>query len=238
MYIDEYGVEFSDDKKTLISFSITFEGVYRIPDGVEKIRDFAFANTLITSVTIPDTVHSIGEGAFFECPNIESIVIPSSVTVISESTFMSCENLREVILPEGLTRIERLAFWYCKSLESLHLPQSLLYIGSGAFRGCNNLEPVVLPDNIEVYENAFNSFEKVIMPKDQSRVNIIHSKEFDPDYEKEIMQQCITKDGLVDMKKYFYLLYANENQYDGTKMDDLDEVVPPDLYVGDILSHF
>ena len=195
MYTDVYGVQFSDDKKTLIKCPQEFEGVYKIPDGVEEIDDMAFANTHITSVVIPDTVHRIGSGAFSTCyqlraielpphleelgdhafvfSNIESIAIPGSVKVVGGGAFMTCEKLRQVVISEGVACIESYAFNDCTSLESVTLPQSVSYIGSCAFSECRKLKPIALPEVLDFCASAFDSPEKVILPADTSRIRVL-----------------------------------------------------------------
>jgi hypothetical protein len=53
---------------------------------------FAYCNSL-TSVVIPNSVTSIGYGAFYECFSLTSVVIPRSVTSIGENAFYGCYNL-------------------------------------------------------------------------------------------------------------------------------------------------
>ena len=65
----------------------TYDGDGVLPDTIEKINDFAFWNQNITSITLPDTVESIGADAFSWCFNLKSITIPSSVTEIGENAF-------------------------------------------------------------------------------------------------------------------------------------------------------
>jgi len=65
---DKYGVEYSEDKKTLIKCPTGFEGEYVIPVGVTSIEDDAFKDCFaLTSIIIPDSVKSIGENAFYGC---------------------------------------------------------------------------------------------------------------------------------------------------------------------------
>ena len=78
MYTDEFGVQYSDDKKTLISAPSHLEGEYVIPASVTYIEGGAFAGILgITSVTFVSSNVIIDEDAFSGCDNIEVIVVPS-----------------------------------------------------------------------------------------------------------------------------------------------------------------
>lgn len=61
---------------------------------VVAIADYVFLrNTNITSVTVPDTVTTIGNSAFYGCNNLERIVIPASVISFGNSVFANCENI-------------------------------------------------------------------------------------------------------------------------------------------------
>ncbi len=76
-YIDKYGVEFSDDRKTLVRCPKVFKGEYTIPNSVTSIGDGAFFGcTGLISVTIPNSVTSIGFAAFSDCTGLTSIIVP------------------------------------------------------------------------------------------------------------------------------------------------------------------
>ncbi|MCR4665424.1 MAG: leucine-rich repeat domain-containing protein [Paludibacteraceae bacterium] len=93
-----YGVEFSDDMKTLLSCPYEWDDEYVIPDGVTSIGEEAFRCSQITSIIIPDGVTSIGVWAFKDCSNLTSITIPDSVTSIGEEALLHCENLTSITI--------------------------------------------------------------------------------------------------------------------------------------------
>ena len=77
MYTDEYGVQFSEDRKTILACPEDFKGEYIIPAEVTLIDDGAFAGNLgITRVTFVNSDVTIGEDAFSGCDNIEAIIVP------------------------------------------------------------------------------------------------------------------------------------------------------------------
>lgn len=77
MCTDEYGVQFSDDRKTILACPEDFKGEYIIPAEVTLIDDGAFAGKLgITCVTFVNSDVTLGEDAFSGCDNIETIIVP------------------------------------------------------------------------------------------------------------------------------------------------------------------
>ncbi len=124
------------------------------------------------SITLPDTVTSIGNSSFSACDQLEEITIPSGVTEISYSAFSSCKALKKVVLPDGITKIDRNAFSQCSSLVSLEFPGQLEYLGENAFNNCTSLEEVTLPENLELIESqAFHNctaLQHITLPAFQS----------------------------------------------------------------------
>ena len=69
------------------------------------------------SVTLPESVTSIGDEAFYSCAGMTSIIIPESVTSIGDRAFFWCEGLTTITLPESVTNIGDYAFANCYQLE-------------------------------------------------------------------------------------------------------------------------
>jgi hypothetical protein len=95
-----------------------------------------------TSYTVPDSVTSFDELAFFGCASLTSITIPDSVTSINGGTFAVCTGLTDIIIPKSVTSIGDEAFWWCTGLTSITIPNSVTSIGEGAFVYCINLSDV------------------------------------------------------------------------------------------------
>lgn len=93
-------------------------------------------------IKIPDSVETIGNGAFHHCQNLERITLPSALQTLSNGTFYGCAALSEVTFPASLKTIEKSAFGYCRNLSEVKLPASLTTIQSYVFNGCSALKTV------------------------------------------------------------------------------------------------
>ena len=121
-----------------------------IPNSVTSIGGYAFYGcTGLTSVTIPNSVTSIGSYAFAWCKGLTSVTIPNSVTSIGEWTFYECEGLTSVTIPNSVTSIGEEAFYDCTGLTSATIGNSVTSIGEKAFFGCTNIETVMFGKNVQ-----------------------------------------------------------------------------------------
>ena len=103
---------------------------------------------LVTNLTIPDNVTSIGSFAFSGCSGLTSVTIPNSVTNIGEWAFSYCSGFTSVIIPDSVTRIGHFAFSDCAGLTSVTIPASVTSIGASAFYNCSGLTSVMIPDGV------------------------------------------------------------------------------------------
>ena len=132
--------------------------------------------TNITSLTLPNTLNSIIQGAFAGCTGITGeVVIPNSVIHLGADTFRSCTNLNSVVFGNALAKIGWAAFKGCTSLEHISpLPESLTRIYDCAFEGCRQLSgTIVIPPLItQIDEKVFNScnITSVVIPEGVTKI--------------------------------------------------------------------
>ena len=91
---------------------------------------------------------TIDDDAFKGCYNVTSITLPNTLTSIGKNAFLGCKNLKSVIIPEKVTIIDLEAFAECSSLTSVKMPTALKTIGSNAFRSCTSLTDIVIPNTV------------------------------------------------------------------------------------------
>jgi len=128
-----------------------------IPQSVTTIGDYAFSsNRRLTEVTISEGVQYIGYSAFLECESLAAVTIPKSVITIGASAFCRCANLESLEIQDGVTAIGERAFGDCAKISYVNIPGSISRIPCGAFENCSALEEVVIGEGVSVIEeNAF-----------------------------------------------------------------------------------
>ena len=135
-----------------------------IPNSVTSIGNSAFEHCSgLTSVTIPNSVTSIGWYAFYNCTSLTSVTIPNSVTSIGEGAFSGCSGLTSVTIPNSVTSIGINAFRGCTGLTSVTIPNSVTSIGNNAFYRCISLTSVEAPAGFfDVPEDIWPSYTKIL----------------------------------------------------------------------------
>jgi hypothetical protein len=118
---------------------------------VAAVAPWAFCGNGMSSVTLPSTVTTVGDGAFSFCPSLWSVTLPN-VQVMGDYVFRNCYKLQTVTI--GGSTIGDRTFWYCNNLTSIVLPDSVQNIGDWAFYECDNLESVTF-NGSSIGEGAF-----------------------------------------------------------------------------------
>ncbi|MDX2109482.1 MAG: leucine-rich repeat domain-containing protein [Verrucomicrobiota bacterium] len=158
--ITSIGFSVFDNCSSLIAFIVDpANSAYSSLDGVlfnkaqSVLIQYPIANTGST-YTIPNSVTSIGGGAFRNCSRLTSVTFGTSVTTIDYFAFYYCSNLSSVTLGNSVTSIRSYAFDFCTSLTSVTIPNSVTSIGEGAFRNCSSLTSVTIPNSVTSIGNG------------------------------------------------------------------------------------
>ena len=163
-YCSMGGILFSKDRKQLLFVPRNIGlRAYCVPEDVEFIADYAFANNRnLEEICFPNSIISVGEYAFTNCKSLHMVEF-SGVKYIKTGAFSNCYNLEKVKLPSNIESIGTLAFSTCTSLRQITLPDGLKSIGGGAFRDCC-LEKVVIPKTvISIRAQAFSGCKDIVL---------------------------------------------------------------------------
>lgn len=145
-FVEKDGVVYTSDMKTLVSCLLNVTDLV-VPEGVEEIISYAFENTHIRNIKLPDSLYILNEKAFHDCRELQSIDFGSGLETIKGFAFQNCTSLTHVKLPPQMKSIERYAF--CDSgVENIELNEGLLLIHEGVFSGCK-IDELKLPDSLE-----------------------------------------------------------------------------------------
>jgi len=115
---------------------------------VTGIGAHAFDYANLASVTIPDSVTSIGDYAFYHCSGLTNVTIGNSVTSIGFAAFDECLGLTSVAIPNSVTNLGGYAFAHCTSLAGVTLSTNIVIINSRTFAWCDSLTNVTIPNSV------------------------------------------------------------------------------------------
>ena len=152
-----------------------------IPDGVTSIGNHSFSGCIsLTNVKLPIGIKNIGYKAFYNCTSLTSATIPNSVLNIGEYAFWYCNKLKSLEIPNSVRKIESGSFGYCYGLTNVIIPDSVLSIGDYAFYTCYSLKDVYYAGTEEQWDNiSFGQYNEDLLNA------TIHfnsgSEPFDPD---------------------------------------------------------
>lgn len=155
-----------DDRETSKAWFIGDNTITKvvIPEGVEKINAYAFANlTALEEVVLPSTMESIEYGAFYGCTSLKKITFSgeNNLKIISQNAFENCD-LRGTLTLDSICVISDYAFAGNQQLEGIVLSDTLLSVGQYAFAGCKKLNnPTVRSNKVKYGAYAFTGCESI-----------------------------------------------------------------------------
>ena len=119
--------------------------------------------SVLANITIPDSVTSIDNGAFFNCSGLISVTIGNSVTSIGGAAFGYCGGLTSVTIGNSVTSIGGSAFYGCSRLTIITIGNSVTTIGNSAFSGCTRMNKVY-------YRGAAEEWNKLAIGSDNDKL--------------------------------------------------------------------
>lgn len=159
-----------------------------IPDSIDNavvtsigVKAFAESNQF-ESITIPDSIGSIGEDAFWECNGLKKVYvssiedwckikfedISSNPIVYAREIYIDGELATDITIPKGITKICDYAFVGCDTITNVVIPNSVISIGNSAFFDCSNLKNISIPNSVvNIGAGAFSgcsNLEEVEIP--------------------------------------------------------------------------
>lgn len=109
-----------------------------LPETVTSLGDGAFALSDVSSVNIPQAVTELPMGCFGNCTKLVDITVPAHVKTIGLMAYYGCTGATALTLEEGVERIGEMAFFDCNKLTEVSIPASVKTIGNKAFGGREN----------------------------------------------------------------------------------------------------
>jgi hypothetical protein len=164
--VDSIYYEFDDEtmSATVIPGHIPYSGSINIPPTViHKGKEYvvntiaarAFYNSrFLTSVTIPNSIDSIGTSAFSGCVNLKELTLPDSLGKIADSLCQGCPKLEEITIPHSVTEIGVRAFQNCSKLKMVEISNGVRRINRCAFQKCISLIELDIPYGVELLEDS------------------------------------------------------------------------------------
>ena len=176
------GVLQSSDGNLLLMDQAT--GTLTIPDSVTAIGEGAFANVEgLKTIILPSTVKRIEQGAFRNNQTLETVIMQEKdgqgVEYIGSFAFMECPNLTTVQMANTVKEMGAQAFYHCTNLMNIKISTSLNTIGKYVFTGCENLKQIEFPEGIiNINDYAFNGCSNLEAIKFSSTIESIAGTAF------------------------------------------------------------
>ncbi len=160
-FVDYYSNPLSHAKNLYINNELITNLI--IPNTVNEIKDYAFLGGSFTSVSIPNSVTSIGYEAFRYCTSLTSINIPNSVTSIGDYAFFNCTKLKYNEYDNGYYLGNEINPYLVlvkandNSITSCDIHEDTKFIHSEAFNRCTSLTSITIPESVtSIGERAFS----------------------------------------------------------------------------------
>jgi len=155
VYASVDGVLFDHGRTTLIQYPEGRAGSYTVPETVTSLADEAFYYCSgLTGIVLSSNLLSIGHNEFSMCTNLAQVALPVDLTNLADGAFSGCANLSSMSVPRGVIAIGDYSFYSCTSLSNVALSENTLSIGSSAFAYCPKLTSFTIPNHVTNIGNA------------------------------------------------------------------------------------
>ena len=143
----------------------------------------------MTSITIPNSVTSIGSDAFYNCSKLTKVNISdlaswfkisfsnstSNPLYYAQHLYLNNTELTEITVPSSITQINDYALYGASAITSVTIPSSVTSIGSNAFYGCSGLTSINIPDGVtSIGSRAFyncSSIQRIYIPSSVTTIS-------------------------------------------------------------------
>ena len=130
-----------------------------LPNTIRSIGSGAFSETNIKEFYMPDCVEEIGSRLFAFCRSLENVVISKNINKLSDEMFLCCYKLNDIDWQPAKGTFGRNAFKECQGLTSITIPQNMNFSYDGAtFTYCSNIETLTIEDSSEKLRFDYNSW--------------------------------------------------------------------------------
>jgi hypothetical protein len=148
--------EFFVKDQVLVKYQgISRDVVIPVKLGINRIGERAFANSPVNSVVIPMGVGYIDERAFMGCSFLKTVSLPNTLITLGRRAFFNCYMLEKINIPRSLVTIEDGVFFNCRNLTEMDIPDTLKKLGSRAFSGCLGMKKISISRRTQLGEHPF-----------------------------------------------------------------------------------
>ncbi len=134
------------------------------PNSLISIGSGAFQNcSNLASAIIPNSVTGIASSAFSQCSGLTNLTLGNSVTSIGSLAFVACFGLRNLVIPNSVSNLMSQAFQSCTNLTSVSIGRGVTAIGASAFQSCSNLTAVYFAGNAPTPTNTISVFTNTLV---------------------------------------------------------------------------
>lgn len=156
---DIFGVEYSDDRQTLLKCPTSLTGSYAVSPMVNTIGKEAFKGcALLSDIVLSDEIENIEQSAFEGCMGLSSVYIPRNVRRIDRKAFVHCENIENVCIEGFDIEIDRSAYMFCDKIKSVSISEGVNLKGCS---GLNKAETVKVIKSVRITKEMLYGFRNM-----------------------------------------------------------------------------